>query len=105
MFHGRVEPLLYCKNPFSINASFFLSVFSQLVLTSGGLGNVLGPKVTVPGLLSQGNCPGTKPLAKATVCMAVQWYLGSQATVQWDTRKPWGHGGDHCAMGGVWPLW
>lgn len=72
----------------------------QLVLTSGGFGDVPGPKVTVPELLSQGSCPGTKPPAKATACMAVQQYLGSQGTVQWDTREPWGRRGDLCAMWG-----
>lgn len=76
---------------------FFLNAFLQLVLTSGGLGDVLGPKVTVAGLLSQGGCPGTKPPTKATACVAVQQYLVSQTTAQWDTRTPRGHGGDLCA--------
>lgn len=68
---------------------FFLNVFLQLVLTSGDLGDVLGPKVTAPGLQSQVNCPGIK---------RGQRYLVIQAMAQWDTGKPQGQGVDLCAV-------
>lgn len=54
-----------------------MNVFLQLVLKFDGLGDVLGPKVTVPRQQSQGNSPGIKILPKVNVYVTVQQYLRS----------------------------